>query len=352
MKENFDQELTPEIRLKMKKNLVYIGIFSIVMLFAGFTSAYLVMMGDAFWVKAPLPNGFWISTTLIFLSSLSFILAIQSVKKDNQKGLKMFMSLTVLLGIGFIYFQFKGYGELNEQGIHAVNNHVIVSDGRYGDYYEIKYKDAFIEVDGNYYMWKGKVLSANQMKDLQKFMAQFLTLDENKAFVVQDYAKPFILYFQNTPVALIDGNLKKENGEELTFIDRLRLNQLAINVRDERGDFFARGQLGKDFNIYYKGEALEYENRTLFWKGKKLDNYLQLKATETADTSSSFLFIITFLHILHVLIAIFYLIRITIRSFSGKFTSGEHTSLITGSIFWHFLGVLWLYLLLFLLFIH
>ena len=85
MRKDFDQELTPEVRLKMKKNLVYIGIFSIIMLFAGFTSAYLVMMGDSFWVKTPMPNAFWISTTLIILSSLSFILAIQSVKKDNQK---------------------------------------------------------------------------------------------------------------------------------------------------------------------------------------------------------------------------------------------------------------------------
>jgi cytochrome c oxidase subunit III len=36
----YEQELKPEIREKMKKNLVYVGIFSIVMLFAGLTSGY------------------------------------------------------------------------------------------------------------------------------------------------------------------------------------------------------------------------------------------------------------------------------------------------------------------------
>ncbi len=352
MNKDFDQELTPEVRLKMKKNLVYIGIFSIVMLFAGFTSAYFVMMGDSFWVKAPMPIGFWISTLLIILSSIAFILAIDQVKKDNQKGLKAFMVLTVILGSGFVFFQFKGYSQLAASGIHPINNHVIVTDGRYGDYYEIKYKDAFIEVDGNQYLWKGKSLSAGQMTELQKFTSQFLKLDEEKPFKVNNYAKPFILYFQNTPVGLIDGQLRKENGEGFSYTDNLRLTDLAINIADGRGDFFTKGEIGKDFNIYYKGEALEYKDRILLWKGKPLSAYLQLKATETADVASSFLFIITFLHVLHVLVALIYLLRVTIHSFSGRFTSNEYTSLLTGSIFWHFLGLLWLYLLFFLLFIH
>jgi cytochrome c oxidase subunit 3 len=153
-------------------------------------------------------------------------------------------------------------------------------------------------------------------------------------------------------IAEKDGILYKPNGEELSFTDRLRLRDLAINVRDGRGDFFVKGDIGKDFNIYYKGKALEYKDRILMFDGKKLSSYLQLKATETADTASSFLYIITFLHLLHIFIAIIYLIRVTIFSFSGRFTADSHISLKTGAIFWHFLGLLWLYLLLFLLFIH
>ena len=339
-------------KIHPKKFALWIGLTSVVMLFAGFTSAYLVMMGDSFWLKSPMPNGFWISTVIILLSSLTFILAIRNVKKDNQKGLKLYMALTLLLGIAFMFFQFKGYGELVDRGIQPVNNHVVVTDGRYGDYFEVKYKDAFIEVDGNTFKWKGKVLTQNQMKEYQKFMSQFLTFVEDKPFKVSNYGNPFVLYFQQTPVSYTNERLVKEDGEVLIFTDRLRLHQLALNVRDARGDFFARGELGKDFHIYYKGKALEYKNRTLMWEGKKLDNYLQLKATETADTASSFLFIITILHLAHVFVTLFYLLIITIRSFSGRFTSGEHMSLITGSIFWHFLGLLWVYLFLFLVFIH
>ena len=104
MKRNFTDELSPELREKTKKNLVYVGIFSIVMLFAGFTSAYIVSMGDSFWVKYPLPTGFWMSTAAIVASSIFFELALRFVKKNNIKLLKVFMFLTVLAAVGFVFF--------------------------------------------------------------------------------------------------------------------------------------------------------------------------------------------------------------------------------------------------------
>jgi cytochrome c oxidase subunit 3 len=55
---NYENEMNPEVREKMKKNLVYVGIFSIVMLFAGLTSGYYVSMGKSFWLKYPMPAGF------------------------------------------------------------------------------------------------------------------------------------------------------------------------------------------------------------------------------------------------------------------------------------------------------
>ena len=137
---NYEKEMDPIVKEKMKKNLVYVGIFSIIMLFAGFTSAYIVTMGDSFWLKYPLPSGFWLSTLCILLSSLSFILAISAARKDKQGRLKSLMATTLLLGLGFIYFQFKGYNQLTDSGIHPVNNHVIVTDGKYGEYFEVKYK--------------------------------------------------------------------------------------------------------------------------------------------------------------------------------------------------------------------
>ena len=85
MEENI-KELDPKLKEKVKKNVLFIGILTIIMLFAGFTSAYVVMMKDAFWVKLRLPDAFWISTVIIIISSLTIHLALKAAKKGNQKG--------------------------------------------------------------------------------------------------------------------------------------------------------------------------------------------------------------------------------------------------------------------------
>jgi cytochrome c oxidase subunit 3 len=352
MRRNFTDELSPELREKTKKNLVYVGILSITMLFAGFTSAYIVSMGDSFWVKYPLPSGFWISTAVIIASSIFFELALRFVRKNNIKMLKVFMFLTLLSALGFVYFQFKGYGQLIGEGAHPANNRILVTEGNYGEYYTVKMNGSFIDIDGNTFLINGREMSQKELDDYKTFMSQFLKVDRKKDLIVKSYGKDFILYLSNAPVALINGKLCKPDGKELQYVDLLRLKQLSVHVQDERGDFFHRGKIGTDFDIYFKGEKLEYSQRELRFKGQKLNRYLQIKAMETSDTASSYLFIITFLHLLHIAVALIYLLRVTMRSFAGKFSSSEFLSLKLGALFWHFLGLLWLYLLLFLLFIH
>lgn len=349
---DYSKEIDPIVNEKMKKNLVYVSIFSIIMLFAGFTSAYIVMMGDSFWLKYPLPSGFWLSTGSIVGSSITFILAIAAVKKNNQTLLKTFMALTLVLGIAFIYFQFKGYGQLIDGGIHPINNHIIVTDGRYGDYFEIKYKGDFIEVDGNKYMIGGKDLSTEQFEELRKYMNQFTSIKKRDALIVENNDKNFELYFNNQPVQIKTKQLFKNDSTKMDFVDEMRLSYLAMNIQDRRGDFFVRGVFGKDFHVYFKGKELEYKNRVLQYKGKNLSTYLQIKATETADSATSLLFLISIVHLLHVFFAMFYLLKVSIYSFIGKFDVQNNLSLRLGAIFWHFLGILWIYLILFLVFIH
>jgi cytochrome c oxidase subunit 3 len=132
----------------------------------------------------------------------------------------------------------------------------------------------------------------------------------------------------------------------------MRLSYLAMNIQDGRGDFFVRGEFGKDFHVYFKGKKLEYKNRRLHYKGKELSNYLQIKATETADSATSFLYLISAVHLAHVFFAMFYLLKVSIYSFTGKFDAQNNLSLRLGAIFWHFLGILWIYLMVFLILIH
>ena len=80
MKNNLDTDDNKEQVEKSKKNLIYVGMLSVVMLFAGLTSAYIVSMGDTFWLKIGLPTPFWISTGVIITSSVIFQLAVSFAK--------------------------------------------------------------------------------------------------------------------------------------------------------------------------------------------------------------------------------------------------------------------------------
>lgn len=351
MQKRFEDELDPEVKLKVKKNLVYVSIFSIIMLFAGFTSAYIVSMGDTFWVKYPLPSAFWVSTILIILSSISYILAINFSVKNIAKKARVWMVITFFCGLGFIYFQFRGYDQLLEKGAHLTGS-ILVTEGRYGDYFEIKYLDKFIEVNANEYLIDGKPMSPKQYQELKTFIKQFENTANASGYVIRPYSPKFTLYYQHEPLSVQQNKLVTPSGKELKYVDMVRLKYLAWNIRDDRGDFFYKGKLGEDFDIFYKGKKLNYKNRELYVGQQKLTPPLQLKINQANDTASSYLFIITFLHLLHIAVAIIYLFRMVLITFKPSLSADNQLSMRLGGIFWHFLGILWIYLLVFLLFIH
>jgi len=353
--ESNEESLQSEESLQMdraKKNLVYLGMFSVFMLFAGFTSAYIVTMGDNFWIKAALPQAFWISTAIIAMSSVTIQLALMYNKKENTKMLKTMVVSTFVLGCAFVYFQIQGYGQLADNGLHPTGSGVVVSDGRYEDYYTIKMDNEHILVNGNQYL-KGKTpLTASEMKRLQEFMGQFMKLTPSQKITLNAASKDFVLYYRDSEMRNLNSELRMNDSSAVNVLDRERLTALSRHILDGRGDFFVRGEMGKDFHIYYKGQEIQYKDRKLYFKGRPLDTRLQIKIMQSADLSSSFLWIITVAHLLHILITLIYISRVVIRSFTGVINSTNAIGLKTGALFWHFLGLLWLYLLLFLLFIH
>ena len=350
MKQSFDEELDPVIREKMKKNLVYIGMFSVVMLFAGFTSAYIVSMGDSFWVKYDFPPAFYVSTILIILSSLVLEFGIRKGKAGNSKLAQIGVLLTLILGIGFAYFQFKGYSQLVDNGAVAVNK-ITVANGRYGTYYEMKVNGKYLEVNGNDYLINGKVISETQKNEISSFAKQLETIGDMKPHAVNNYGK-FTLTYKSQEVKMKENKFFVQDTVQLKFVDLKRMEEFSWHLRDGRGDFYHKGKYGKDFVIYFKGKKLDFKERSLYYKGRKLDPPLQLKMDDSADAATSYLYIITFLHLLHILVTLIYMFRMSIRSFTGRLQYNNYLSVRLGAIFWHFLGALWIYLLLFLLFIH
>ena len=99
------------------KMLLWFGMISICMIFAGLTSAYVVSKSRPDWLKDfVLPSAFVASTVAMLVSSFTFYLALQATKKDNRNGASMFLLITLALGIAFIVLQFKGFGQVIDNG--------------------------------------------------------------------------------------------------------------------------------------------------------------------------------------------------------------------------------------------
>ncbi len=102
---------------RTSKSLLWLGIVSIVMLFAGLTSAYIIRQAKGEWLKFDIPFQFYISTVLILLSSITLFVAGSSAKKDKYGAVTLNVGAAALLGTGFIVSQFLGWGAMVKSGI-------------------------------------------------------------------------------------------------------------------------------------------------------------------------------------------------------------------------------------------
>ena len=99
------------------KMLMIFGMISIIMIFAGLTSAYVVSKSRPDWLNEfQLPNAFLWSTLAMLTSSVTFIFAQRNIKKGNHKNTTAMLWVTFVLGCLFVFFQFKGFGQVIENG--------------------------------------------------------------------------------------------------------------------------------------------------------------------------------------------------------------------------------------------
>lgn len=99
------------------KFTLWVGIGSLVMMFAGLTSAYIVKRNQANWQTFDLPQLFWYSTAAIVLSSVTIYLAQQSFKQREMQKYRRLLVVTLILGVLFIVLQSMGFQQLWAKGI-------------------------------------------------------------------------------------------------------------------------------------------------------------------------------------------------------------------------------------------
>jgi cytochrome c oxidase subunit 3 len=104
------------------KFTLWVALASIVMAFAGLTSAYIVKRDQPNWTTFDLPKIFWISTLAIVISSVTIHLAQQAFARRDMMRYRAMMTATVVLALVFCITQFFGFKQVNAIGIKLVGS--------------------------------------------------------------------------------------------------------------------------------------------------------------------------------------------------------------------------------------
>lgn len=124
MAEDIKLKPSPDLKTDLKsahkksaKALLWIGIISMLMFWAGLTSAYIVRQDAGNWLNFEVPSLFFISTAVIVTSSITFLYAQKSAKNNNSKGIVLGTLATLGLAILFTVLQYGGWKELFDNKI-------------------------------------------------------------------------------------------------------------------------------------------------------------------------------------------------------------------------------------------
>ena len=212
----------------------------------------------------------------------------------------------------------------------------------------------------------------------------------------------------NTPKGL------SASGQLLTEGEKDELFKFSFGVCNDQPFFMLKGKYGEDFSMSLNGEELEYEKKKLFFPAKELtesekniidkkvfqagkeyliqngkvfqagkeldsfESYFEFKPGisihikndywertreelnsnqyaefyQTSNVSSSFVWVLTIIHFLHLILSITAILIVTVRTSRGFYGEKNAAGLKAVGAFWHFVGFLWVYLYVFLEFIN
>jgi len=113
------QGTAEEKNARAKKMMLWFGIVSLLMGFAGWTSAYIVSSSREDWSSdVLLPESFLFSTVVIIISSICYMLAKKAIKNGEHKKGTGWLWVTLGLGITFVVLQFSGFSQMVADGYY------------------------------------------------------------------------------------------------------------------------------------------------------------------------------------------------------------------------------------------
>ena len=99
------------------KFTLWVALGSIVMMFAGLTSAYIVKRDQPNWTTFSIPRASWYSTATILISSVTIQMALKAFKEREMMRYRNLVTLTAFLGVAFVALQYLGFKSIWNSGI-------------------------------------------------------------------------------------------------------------------------------------------------------------------------------------------------------------------------------------------
>ena len=89
----------------------------ITMLFAGFSSAYIVLRGLPSWQNVAVPSVLWVNTLVIMASSVAMEQTRRSMRRGQAGSAKLWIGATGALGLAFLVGQVVAWGRMVDAGV-------------------------------------------------------------------------------------------------------------------------------------------------------------------------------------------------------------------------------------------
>ena len=97
---------------------VWILLTAIVMLFAGLSSAYIVLRGVPSWQNIELPSLLWPNTVILLLSSVAIDISRRAVRRNDLQSMTRWLAVGGVLGLAFLVGQVAAWRQLVNAGVY------------------------------------------------------------------------------------------------------------------------------------------------------------------------------------------------------------------------------------------
>jgi len=97
---------------------VWILLTAVIMLFAGLSSAYIVLRGVPAWQRIELPWLLWPNTAILLLSSVAIDISRRAVRRNDLQSMKRWLAAGGILGLVFLVGQLAAWRQLVDAGVY------------------------------------------------------------------------------------------------------------------------------------------------------------------------------------------------------------------------------------------